>query len=506
LEYIRENHERARAGLIALFRKASKIPPPDFVLDEARYPDWAKWAYRYAAALGVGKQFERYVRHANLEAMRASRFGFFVDFFTGENVKEGHPYRLADIYAQVYGPTPDASGELARLNGALRGLAAKKDIEAIAQVAGYRVRFEKQTTDKGKGRQSLVMLFERVPQTTPAEVREAIERRKQELRAEVGALPAEPLPPNGHAPTPEVHTPPPAPEKAPIPLPVSLSEVKKAVQKAAPPPEPVPGAAEGAPAEVGDGVPMASPPPEKPVAIAVQSAPPLEPSLPTPEENERAIAGVREELARLPKPVGLLRQRGTPIEGWGHAAAPPELTEYLRAMAGALAAEAALAAEKGRGGEAGWLWASAGEYLVHLTAFEPTREAIAAVFLARAADRALVAAQSATQMGETAALLAKAAEAVFLGKAAPSVLLGVLLEAPYPTEYDPCLAPHYRAAAGYLVAAHWVLTGGDLKRLTEWVWPGRWERADAEALLYFSLESEKKSVACAHLYLGDLPF
>ena len=269
------------------------------------------------------------------------------------------------------------------------------------------------------------------------------------------ALPADPLPQKAPAPVPEVHPPTPAPQIALLELPRSLSEEKKAVQKVAPAPEPERVAPQSEPADGGEGVPMASPPPEKPVAIAVQSAPPLEPSLPTPEENERAIAGVREELARLPKPVGLLRQRGTPIEGWGHAAAPPELTEYLRAMAGALAAEAALAAEKGRGGEAGWLWASAGEYLVHLTAFEPTREAIAAVFLARAADRALVAAQSATQMGETAALLAKAAEAVFLGKAPPSVLLGVLLEAPYPTEYDPCLAPHYRAAAGYLVAAHW---------------------------------------------------
>jgi hypothetical protein len=109
-------------------------------------------------------------------------------------------------------------------------------------------------------------------------------------------------------------------------------------------------------------------------------------------------------------------------------------------------------------------------------------------------------------MGETAALLAKAAEAVFLGKAAPSVLLGVLLEAPYPTEYDPCLAGHYRRAVGYLVAAHWVLTGGDLKRLTEWVWPGRWERDEAEAMLLFSLGRQKMGRALDHLYLGDLPF
>jgi hypothetical protein len=109
-------------------------------------------------------------------------------------------------------------------------------------------------------------------------------------------------------------------------------------------------------------------------------------------------------------------------------------------------------------------------------------------------------------MRKAALLFAKVAEAVFFGKAVPDVLLGVLLEAPYPTEYDPCLAGHYRYAAGYLVAAHWVLTGGDPKRLTEWVWPGRWERDDAEAMLYFSLGSEKKAVACAHLYLGDLPF
>jgi hypothetical protein len=84
------------------------------------------------------------------------------------------------------------------------------------------------------------------------------------------------------------------------------------------------------------------------MAIAVPSAQSPKPTPPTPEQNERAIAGLREALARLPKPEGLLRQKGTRIEGWVYAVAPPELTEYLRAMAGALAAEAAMAAEKGR--------------------------------------------------------------------------------------------------------------------------------------------------------------
>jgi len=498
LEYISENHERARAGLIALFRKASKIPPPDFVLDEVRFPDWAKWAYRYTAVLGVVKQFERYVRHANLEAMRASRFGFFVDFFTSENVKEGHPYRLADIYTQVYGSHPDASGELARLNGALRGLAAKKDIEAIAQAAGYRVRWGKQTTDKGKGRQSLVMLFEREPQTTPAEVREAIERRKQELRAEVGALPAEPLPPNGHAPTPEVHTPPPAPEKAPIPLPVSLSEVKKAVQKAPPAPEPAAIAAQSPPADVGDGAPMAPLPPEKAVAIAVQAAHFPDPSLPTPEENERAIAGLREELARLPKPEGLLRQRGTPIEGWGWALAPPELTEYLRALAFFCATEASRTSVIR---EIQALWGRAGEYLWDLTAFEPTREAIGGMFLARAAYLSLEAATD-PNMREAAVDLAGAAHNVFFRVRPPEVLLEILLATPPPSVYDPCNVPHYRMAVCYMIAAHWVLTGRPPEALTDWIFGWRCDPKDAEALLRRTLGRQKMGQACAHLYLG----
>jgi hypothetical protein len=148
----------------------------------------------------------------------------------------------------------------------------------------------------------------------------------------------------------------------------------------------------------------------------------------------------------------------------------------------------------------------AAEWLMHLTPIDPTREVIAGVFLARAADCAYLAAGGTPEMREVALLFARAAEAVFFGKAAPSVLLEVLLEAPYPTEYDPCLAAHYRAAVGHLVAAHWVLTGGDPKRLARWLWPGRWERDDAEAMLLFSLGSEKKSVASAHLYLGDLPF
>jgi hypothetical protein len=269
-------------------------------------------------------------------------------------------------------------------------------------------------------------------------------------------------------------------------------------------------AAKGTPAEVGGGVPMAALPPEKPVEAAVQSVLLPKPFLPTPEETKRAMVGLRKALARLPKPGGILQERGTPIEGVSPPLAPPELAEYLRAKAFALAVEACGVAEKGgfeewRLEKARCVWGLVAQYLADLIALTPTREVLAAGFLARANAFALWAAED-PGMREAAGRLAKAGGDVFFGKASPGVLLRVLLETPLPTEYDPVLAAHYRTAVGYLVAAHWLLTGGDPNRLTGWIWPARWKRDDAEAMLLFSLGSEKKSVACAHLYLGDLPF
>jgi len=507
LDFCRLLWRRALAGAIKLYQQAAKLPPPPKnLLPELRFRDWLSWAYRYAQVLGVVKEFLAYVRKSKIAAHKGEKFEFLIDALSSPKFDPQKEYTITELKELA-----DPGGtNLRGVENAVSTEGARDAIITLANSMGYLLRIERKRA-KGENKPKLRFIFTPMQVDGSDRLRELLRSRGIEPDWEGDwdgdvALPATPLPQNGHAPTPEVHTPPPAPPNLPIPLPASLSEVKQAVRKAPPAPEPAPMAAKGAPAEVGDGVPMAPLPPEKAVAIAVQAAQKTDPAHPTPEKHARAIAELREALTRLPKPGGLLRQRGTPIEGAPPVPLPPELTEYLRAMAGALAAEAAMAAEKGRFSEAAVHWAWAAEHLVHLIAFEPTREAIAALFLARAADRALVAAQSATQMGETAALLAKAAEAVFLGKAAPSVLLGVLLEAPYPTEYDPCLAPHYRAAAGYLVAAHWVLTGGDPKRLTEWVWPGRWEREDAEAILYFSLGSEKKAVASAHLYLGDRPF
>jgi hypothetical protein len=94
---------------------------------------------------------------------------------------------------------------------------------------------------------------------------------------------------------------------------------------------------------------------------------------------------------------------------------------------------------------------------------------------------------------------------VFFRKADPDVLLEVIAQTPLPTTYDPCYVSHYRGAVRYLVAAHRVQTGGDPKLFIEWVWGGRSEAEQAEALLLASLERPKTEALRAHLYLGVSP-
>ncbi len=486
LDFCKLLSRRALGGAIKLYQQAARLPrPPRSFLPEVRFRDWLSWAYRYAQVLGVADQFVAYVRKSKIAAHRGEKFEFLIDAVSNPQFDPRKEYTITDLIALA----DPAGGDWRWVPKALNKEGARADLIALARALGYRLRIEKKR-QKGDNKPKLYFLFTPLAPGGSDRLRRLLQSVGIEPDWEgdwdgEGALPAVPLPQNGPMPAPEVHTPPPAPQIAP------------------PAPEPVPMAAKGA-ADARDGTPMAPPAPEPPMPIAVQSAQSPYPPLPTPEQNERAIAGLRETLKRLPKPGGILRQRSRPIEGWVYAVAPPELTDYLRAMAGALAAEAVLEAEKGRGGKAGWLWASAAEYLVHLTAFDPTREALAGVFLARAADMALLASQ-APGLGVAAGLLAKAAEMVFFGKAPHDVLLEVIAETPLPTTYDPCWAPHYRRAVGCLVAAHWVLTGGDPKPLTGWLWSGRVEAEQAEAMLLASLERQKAGMARAHLYLGVSP-
>jgi hypothetical protein len=242
--------------------------------------------------------------------------------------------------------------------------------------------------------------------------------------------------------------------------------------------------------------------PETPMVIAVQSAPTPDSSFPTPEENERALAELRELLARMPKPGGILAQRSAPIREWVCALAPPELNEYLRASAFLCATEASRTSVIPEA-QSRWWWA--GKYLWDLTVFEPTREAIAGMFLAYAAFHSLEAATD-PNMREAAVWLAGAAYNVFFGDRPPEVLLEILLATQPPLEYDPCKVPCYRWAVCYMIAAHWVLTGKSLKPLTDWVFGRRCDPQDAEEMLLFSLGRQKMWQAVAHLNLGDLPF
>jgi hypothetical protein len=511
LEFCRLLWRRALAGAIKLYQQAAKLPPPPkTLLPEVRFRVWLSWSYRYAQIFGVVDKFLAHVRKAKIAAHKGEKFEFLIDALSNPNFDPQKEYTITELI------------ELADPGGTnLRGVAnavstegARDALITIANSMGYLLRIERKRA-KGENKPKLRFIFTPMQVDGSDRLRELLRSRgidpdrEPDWDGDVAPL-AEPIPQNGPVPMPEVHTPTPAPEKALLALPRSLSEVKKAVQKAPPVGEPVPMAAKGAPAEVGGGVPMAPPAPREADGHSLTIGTTLDFSLLTPEEKERALEGLRKALARLPKPGGILQQKGTPIVGVYPPQAPPELAEYFRAKACALAAEACGVFEKGgfeewRFEEASFVWGLAAQNLACLIALTPTREALAGVFLAHANAFALWAAED-PGMREAASRLAKAGGDVFFGKAAPDGLLRVLLETPLPTEYDTDLASHYRFAVGYLVAAHWVLTGGDPKRLTGWIWPGRWKRDDVEAMLLFSLGSEKKSVACAHLYLGDLPF
>jgi hypothetical protein len=481
-EYFAGNWHKALGGLLTLYQMAASLPEPDLsAWGWVRMQDWLSWAFRFAEVLRVGEEFRQWVLKVRGSAMTQAKFGELAAAIVAGRLKEGEAYK-AQTLAEILWPDLamgakrvhsdiEAQNALYRKVRAISSPSGRKALADIAQSCGLRLRMQKVTGADGSTYWEYVFewtAFEQgweVPEDTLEALCDVAHSQPKGLRE----APAEPIPQDGHAPTPEVQIPTPTPE----PMPIAAK---------APAPEPMPR------------------------AIAVHSAAPPAPPMPEAEENERALAALRETLARLPKPEGLLRQRGTPIEGWVHAVAPPELTEYWRAMASALAAEAVRGAEKGRFLKASVRWAWAAEYLVHHATFEPTREVIAALFLARAADCAYLAAEGTPEMREAALLFAKVGKAVFFGEAAPDVLLEVLLRTPAPREADPCRAPHYRGAVGHLVAAHWVLTGKDPKLLAEWIWPGRWKRDDVEAMLLFSLGSEKKMLAGAHLYLGALPF
>jgi hypothetical protein len=260
----------------------------------------------------VGEEFRKWVLKVRGAAMTQAKFGELAEAIIAGRIKEGVAYKARTL-AEILWPDLAMGGEkgkkgqnpleaenaLYRKERAISSPSGRKALADIAQSCGLRIRMQKVAGADGSTTGSMFLRRTAFEQgwEVPANTLAALSDGMPTHPGGVGAPMAEPHPPNGQAPMPEVQTPTPAPE-------------------------PVPMAAKGTPTGVGGGVPMAPPAPEKPMAIAVQSAQSPKPTPPTPEQRERAIAKLRETLTRLPKPAGILQQRGPLIEGVYYVPAP----------------------------------------------------------------------------------------------------------------------------------------------------------------------------------------
>jgi hypothetical protein len=271
-DYFAENWHKALGGLLTLYQRAASLPEPDLsTWGWVRMQTWLKWAFRFAEVLRVGEEFRKWVLKVRGAAMVQAKFGELAAAIVAGRIKEGVAYKARtlaeilwpDLAMGAKGGHSDigAKDPLYGKERAISSPSGRKALADIAQSCGLRIRMQKVTVADGSTYWEYVFekaAFEQgweVPENTLAALCDGAHSHT-EGRWEA---PAEPLPQNGHAPTPEVHTPPPVPENPLLALPRSLSEVKQAVRKAPPAPEPAPIAPQSGPAEVGDGAPFAAP-------------------------------------------------------------------------------------------------------------------------------------------------------------------------------------------------------------------------------------------------------
>jgi hypothetical protein len=165
--YVYASRERARAGLIELFRRAAREQAPEKVPSAIRFSDWYRWGYRLAKYLGIPEEYDKTAKYSKLEPMRASPFGFLVDFFRQETIEEGKPYKIGDIFVQARGMDTTSASELRSIYAQLgRNTGEQNDINTIAKAAGYEVKIEKQIIDKQKGKKVFVLIFNKRPEIT----------------------------------------------------------------------------------------------------------------------------------------------------------------------------------------------------------------------------------------------------------------------------------------------------------------------------------------------------
>ncbi len=260
--YFAENWHKALGGLLTLYQMAASLPEPDLsAWGWVRMQDWLSWAFRFAEVLRVKDDFQRWVIKVRGAAMMQAKYGELAEAIVTGRIKEGEAYNAQTLAEAIWpdlvtggksgglGQGPDGGqNALYRKVRAISHPAGRKALADIAQACGLSLRMQKVVGADGSTYWEYV--FERptfeqgweVPENTLAALEAAI-----------------PLPQDGHAPAPEVHGDRGAPQTTLIPLPASLSEVKKAVQKAPPAPDPEPVAAEGLPAGVGDGAPFVAP-------------------------------------------------------------------------------------------------------------------------------------------------------------------------------------------------------------------------------------------------------
>jgi hypothetical protein len=221
----------ALGGAIKLYRMAARLKrPPNNILPEIRFRDWLAWAYRYAVVLEVEKEFVDYVKQAKSAAHSGGKYDFLIEVLSQPDFDASREYTITDLIALV-APTDAATERDAdevkaqsmraakALQYALKSEAVRADLIALARDMGYNLRIEKKKA-KGEKKPKYRFIFSRleIPQESDR-LRAILQRLGIEPDWEgdwdgEAAPPTEPLPQNGHAPTPEVHSPPPAPQIA----------------------------------------------------------------------------------------------------------------------------------------------------------------------------------------------------------------------------------------------------------------------------------------------------
>jgi len=158
LGYFVKNSQKARAGLVELWRKAQSVDVPKGILPQVRFRKWVDIAYRMAVVLGVKEEFEKFVSISKILALGSLKFGFLVEALYKKQIHPEKPYRIKDIWVMT-GRDPEDEEIASLARGLGRGAKHRREIETIANAFQYTVRFEKRVVQKENRNKELVLIF-----------------------------------------------------------------------------------------------------------------------------------------------------------------------------------------------------------------------------------------------------------------------------------------------------------------------------------------------------------